>query len=93
MTTSDAFVQEFELLLGKIPQNISLQQLQYDYRQVAVLMGTKLLQKFPEILVGPQPSPQPEGDPIVGFAPAGGPVIGPHPHQICAFVCIMLGSS
>jgi hypothetical protein len=130
--TSDTFVQEFERLLEKIPKDMSFRQLQYDYRQVAFLMGMKVLEKFPEVLVGPPPqslpppwwtvvppqqrqqqpqqqqSQQPQQQQSQqpqqqqgqqqqqqqgqGYTIAGGPVIGPHPHQICTFVCIILTS-
>lgn len=57
--TTDTFVQEFERLLERIPKDISFRQLQYDYRQVGVLMGMKVLEKFPEVLVGPPPQSLP----------------------------------
>jgi len=51
--TSDTFVQEFEKLLERIPKDISFRQLQYDYRQVGFRMGMRVLEMFPEVLVGP----------------------------------------
>jgi hypothetical protein len=57
--TTDTFVQEFERLLERIPNDISFRQLQYDYRQVGFLMGMKVLEKFPEVLVGPPPQSLP----------------------------------
>jgi hypothetical protein len=55
MFSRDAFVEEFERLLANIPTNTSFRQLQFDYRQVAFLMGQKILERFPEILVGNEP--------------------------------------
>jgi hypothetical protein len=60
MTTSDSFVQEFKRLLEGIPNDISLQQLQYDYREIALLMGIKILAQFPQVMIGLPPSPQHE---------------------------------
>src|SRR5882757_7829413 len=57
--TSDTFVHEFEKLLEKIPKDISFRQLQYDYRQVGFLMGMRVLEMFPEVLVGPPPQSLP----------------------------------
>jgi hypothetical protein len=70
--TSDTFVQEFERLLERIPKEISFRQLQYDYRQVAFLMGMKVLEKFPEVLVGPPPQSLP---------PPSWTVVPPQPRQ------------
>jgi hypothetical protein len=113
MATSDTFVQEFKRLLEKIPKDISLQQLQYDYRQVALLMGMKVLDQFPEVLIGPPPSPYgdapsaamsgggqaprpapPRGPaPHLGESPAGGPWIGPIPHELCRLVCTLMSDT
>jgi hypothetical protein len=105
MSTTDPFVQEFERLLEKIPANITFRQLQFSYRQVAFLMGMKILDKFPEVLTGPPPSlhgnapraersggPAPGPMPSPGPAPDGGPTIGPYPHELCKLVCALLGS-
>jgi hypothetical protein len=98
MSTSDPFVQEFERLLEKIPANITFRQLQFTYRQVAFLMGMKILEKFPEVLTGPPPSraemsgPAPGAVPAPGPQPSGGPGIGPYPHELCKIVCTLLGS-
>lgn len=125
--TSDTFVQEFERLLERIPKDISFRQLQYDYRQVGFLMGMKVLEKFPEVLVGPPPQslpppwwtvvpPQQRQQPqqqqqqglqqqsqqqqgqgqgqgqVLGYAPAGGPGLGPYPHGLCPFICTIVSS-
>ena len=73
MTTRDSFVQEFERLLERIPNDISLQQFQYDYRQVALLMGMKVLDQFPEVMIGPPPPPYVPGAPMSGGGPGPGP--------------------
>jgi hypothetical protein len=105
MSTSDPFVQEFERLLEKIPADISFRQLRFAYRQVAFLMGMKILEKFPEVLIGPPPSPHgdaPRAERSGGSAPgpapdpgavaAGGPTIGPYPHELCRIVCTLMGT-
>jgi hypothetical protein len=108
MYSRDAFVKEFEELLAKIPKDISFRQLQFDYRQVAFLMAQKLLERYPEILVGKEPSPdQPmafltgtggQSTPVLPVQPvqaggaSGGPNIGPYPHELCHIVCTLINS-
>jgi hypothetical protein len=96
MSTSDPFVQEFERLLEKIPANTTFRQLQFTYRQVAFLMGMKILEKFPEVLTGPPPTrAEMSGGPAPGAAPGPGPQpagLGPYPHELCKIVCTLLGS-
>jgi hypothetical protein len=105
MSSSDIFVNEFERLLERIPKDTSFRQLQYNYRQFAFLMGMKILQNFPEVLIGPAPPPpgdEPSGaenlaggnipirNPPRGGGNAGGPTIGPYPHELCKIVCAIL---
>lgn len=88
MTNSDAFVQEFKRLLEAIPNDISLRQLQYDYREIALLMGIKVLDLFPQVMIGLPPSPHREapgtemsrGGPAPDSEPS--PNIGPMPHTL-----------
>jgi hypothetical protein len=101
MYSRDAFVEEFERLLANIPKDTSFRQLQFNYRQVAFLMGQKILERFPEILVGKEPCRDEPmafqmlgagGRPPPGPLPAGGPTIGPYPHELCHYVCVLLNS-
>jgi len=105
MYSRDAFVEEFEKLLAKIPKDISFRQLQFDYRQVAFSMGQEILERFPEVLVGKEPCRDepmsfqiagPGGrPPIVPANPAGGtggPTIGPYPHELCHYVCVLINA-
>jgi hypothetical protein len=105
MSTDDVFVQEFQRLLQSIPNDISFRQLQYNYRQVAFLMGMKVLEKFPEILIGPRPGsleaermsegsvgfhPAPPPRGAAGLGPGQSP--GPYPHGLCPLICIILNA-
>ena len=97
MATSETFIQEFERLLKKIPTDISFRQLQYDYRQVAVLMAIKVLEMYPEILTGPppfhssgDPAPAHDGKPVPRPITHTGPSLNPHPHGICTLTCTIL---
>ena len=106
MFSRDAFVEEFERLLANIPKDTSFRQLQFDYRQVAFLMGQKILERFPEILVGNEPRRDepaafqisgtggrpPPFNPIHAGGGSGGPTIGPYPHELCHYVCVLLNS-
>ena len=102
MSTSEIFIEEFERLLERIPKDISFRQLQYDYRQVAFLMGMKVLERFPEVLVGrspsqlknePAPGPGIGGHPVTPIQGAGpGQGLGPYPHELCTFTCVILSS-
>jgi hypothetical protein len=59
----------------------------------------RILKDFPVIIVGKQPSPQLQEDPIAGGDPVmigqGQFIMGerppPHPSTICQIVCISLG--
>jgi hypothetical protein len=97
MAESETFIQEFETLLKRIPADISFRALQYDYRQVAFLMGMKVLERYPEILTGSPPAeysdaPAPihEGKPVPRPIVRTGPSLNPHPHDICTFSCTIL---
>lgn len=82
MYSRDAFVKEFEELLTKIPKEISFRQLQFDYRQVAFLMGLKLMERYPEIIVGKEPCPdQPMAFRMSGTGGQPTPGLPVHPVQ------------
>jgi hypothetical protein len=104
MPKHDAFIAEFEKLLGKIPEHYSLEQWQYAYRNVVYSMGLKILERFPEAIVGPDPAtnavkpPQPPqmrvlsagGPPPALPAGAGGSTGGHRPNVVCKLVCAVL---
>lgn len=100
------FVEEFARLLETLPRDYSFRELQFDYRVVVFLMGQKILERFPEVLVGPEPCGEElyayeEGGagnrlqpikPAPGHGGAGGPTIGPYPHWLCQYVCNLINS-
>jgi hypothetical protein len=103
MPKHDAFIEEFEKLLGKIPEHYSLSQWQYAYRSVLYSMGLKILEHFPEAVVGPDPSAKPEtspqhaemmmlsgGPPGVTPAGSGGTSGGHRPNILCQLTCTIL---
>lgn len=108
MISRDAFAQEFESLLEKLPKEYSFRQAQFAYREVALLMAIKLLQNYPEVLIGRQPGPKdlttreaggprmappPPGAGNGGVGvPDGGPGIGPNPHELCSLICQLLNA-
>jgi len=101
MAKRDAFIEDFKKLLEKIPDDFSLPQWQFAYRQVNYFMGMKILQNFGNDVVGPDPSnaqdapryslssgnPQPTENPAGGGGQSG----GGHPSTVCEFVCFVLG--
>jgi hypothetical protein len=104
MSKHDAFIAEFNELLKKFPEHSSLAQWQYAYRSVAYSMGLEILRRFPEAVVGPEPSehrpvpsPPPEmrmlsagGPPTASAAGSGGTGGGKHPNIVCRLVCTIL---
>lgn len=92
MAKRDALIEDFKKLLDRIPDNYSLPQWQYAYRQIIYLMGLKILEKFPNDVFGPDPSEPDESATytIMSASPAnsGGP--GGHPNTICRLVCVVL---
>ena len=98
MAKRDAFIEDFKRLLEAIPDNYSLPQWQFAYRQVLYSMGMKILGNFPSDVVGPDPSGlQPPG-PRLAQSPgkSGGATIdaqtgGGHPSVLCTLVCLVLG--
>jgi hypothetical protein len=98
MAKRDAFIEDFKKLLESIPDNYSLPQWQFAYRQVAYSMGMKILGNFASDVVAPDPSglqphgPMPAQSPGKS-APVGiaGQTGGGHPTIICSLVCLVLG--
>jgi hypothetical protein len=102
MAKRDAFIEDFKELLESIPDNYSLPQWQFAYRQVLYAMGMKILENFPTDAVGPDPSGvrapgagpavSPGKTGVVSIAGGGGQTGGGHPSIfICEFACLVLG--
>ncbi len=78
MSTTDPILAEFERLLGRIPENFTLQQWQFAYKKVIFTMGMKILERFPQNAFGPPPTKSPvkgRGPFAAGGGPKGGPII------------------
>ena len=71
MSTHDAFAQKFRQFLREIPDDYTLEQWQFAYRQVMLFMGMRILERFPNDAVGAM-------DPLVLRAKKS---TGPHPDQ------------
>jgi hypothetical protein len=78
-------------LAGEIPDVSSLEQAQYAYRKMIYFAGLKILEAFPEAVIGPDPSSD-DGDDeghreSAGRAPPGPHIYaitpGPHINHIC----------
>jgi hypothetical protein len=103
MPKHDAFIEDFEKLLAKIPEHYSLAQWQYAYRNVLYSMGLKILENFPQAVVGPDPSAK-QGTPpehaemmMLGGGPpgaipagSGGSTGGHRPNILCQLTCTIL---
>ena len=97
MAKRDAFLEEFKSLLGSIPKDYSLPQWQFAYRQVLYSMGMRILKKFPDAVVGPDPSAAQGAGPKPGQSPSksrgagiDGQTGGYHPSIVCKLVCTVL---
>jgi hypothetical protein len=97
MPHHDTFTKDFDKLLAIIPDDFTLAQWQFAYRSVVYSMGMKILERFPEAVIGSRPHVQPA--PHVEMmttggaqipAAAGGPGGGGHPHTICTLVCLVV---
>jgi len=82
MSELDTLTEQFERLLEGIRSKYTLEEWRYAYRKVIYSGAMKILEDFPEIIIGPplQPSPrlQEQRAPTHGGgAPMGGP--GPYP--------------
>jgi hypothetical protein len=85
MARTISFADSFPRLLQEMPDNLTLPQWQYLYREVILLMGMRILELFPEDALGanpftvapPPPPPPPSPPPTttvhpVTTRPAGG---------------------
>ena len=98
MAKRDAFTEDFKKLLETIPDNFSLPQWQFAYRQVLYSMGMRILEKFPADVVGPDPAGLGGSGPRLALSPgksggvtSEGQTGGGHPSIICTLVCLVLG--
>jgi hypothetical protein len=95
MAERDVFIEDFKVLLNRIPRTYSLPQWQFAYRQVIYSMGLKILENFPKDVVGPDPTEPVAAAPYSTITSAGassahvGP--GPHPNIVCKLACAVLG--
>jgi hypothetical protein len=104
MSNLDTLAEQFERLLEGVSGKYSLAEWRYAYEKVIYFGAMKILEDFPEIIVGPPPPPM---ESKKGPAPAHGgpatlgkpihPVIAGqsppyHPSSIGKLVCIVLGN-
>ena len=94
MATRNVFIEDFKKILETIPDTYSLPQWQFAYRQVVYSMGLKILEKFPNEVVAPDPSKPGPHSPAMSPGNPGDYTIdrgpGPHPNTICRLVCLVL---
>jgi hypothetical protein len=104
MADLDALTDQFTKLLGNTT-NKSLAEWRYAYRKVIYSMGLRILEDFPEIILGPTPSAVPlemKKGPPGDFPDFGGGAPGGHatiagqqppyrPSAIITLACLALG--
>ena len=99
MSELDTLTQEFDRLLDGIRTDASLEEWQYAYRKIIFSGAMKLLENFPEIIIGPPPSPPPPGEEQGSNLRAGAHPITdgqPPPYRpstICQLVCIVVNGN
>ncbi len=76
MSTHDAFAKKFREFLRDIPNDYTLEQWQFAYRQVMLFMGVTILEKFPNEAAHAM-------DPPVMRARKGAEPAGQGPHPPC----------
>jgi hypothetical protein len=75
MSAHDTFAEQFRALLHQIPPHSTLEQWQYDYKQVMFLMGQEIINRFAADAVGPPPDAA-AGESVTSsakFVESGGP--------------------
>jgi hypothetical protein len=107
MSELDTLTQEFDRLLESIPRGkYSLEEWRYAYRKVVYSGAKKILNDFPELIVGPKPQPMqsekgPGAHPVAGGLAGGQGVLHPvadgqpppyRPNAINQVLCIILGT-
>jgi len=105
MSELDTLPEQFERLLDGIRGKFTLAEWRYAYRKVIYSGARKILDDFPEIVIGPPPPP-PQSGKGPGPAPGGNPagqqpgahpvgIAGQpppyHPSAIHEYLCIVLG--
>jgi hypothetical protein len=96
MSNREVFTEKFRQLLREIPDNYSLQEWQFLYRQVIFSMGMRILERFPNDVVGPDPfsgapAPPPGPLPIRGQPDGGGSRGGGYQPGLAGLVGVILG--
>jgi hypothetical protein len=91
MATRDAFAGKFNKLLKEIPKTYTLEQWQYIYQQVILSMGTRILERFQQDAIGPDPFAQSAGPPPPPPPPSP-PALPPSPRGITITVTPDTGS-
>jgi hypothetical protein len=69
MATQSALKDELVKIIGNIPDESSLPEAQYAFKQVMYFMALNILKAYPEAVIGPDPSRRGGGDPIGGGQP------------------------
>jgi hypothetical protein len=80
MSELNKLTEEFERLLEGARGKHTLEEWRYAYRKILYAGGMKILEAFPEIIVGP----------VRGVA--AGPTPPYHPSAITEYLCIVLGN-
>ncbi|MGO9930890.1 MAG: hypothetical protein ACLPV8_03630 [Steroidobacteraceae bacterium] len=82
MATRDAFAGKFNKLLKEIPRDYTLAQWQFLYQQAILSMGTRILERFQQDAIGPDPfdtgpPPPPPPPPVLPLPapPPGGTIV------------------
>lgn len=105
MSDLDALTEQFQRLLDGIRDKHTLEEWRFAYRKIIYAGAIKILDDFPEIIIGPAPLPvrsEKKGGPTRGnpvtLGPPGHPVgiagqAPPfHPSAIGELLCVVLGT-
>ena len=104
MSNLDTLAEQFEQLLEGVRGKYSLEEWRYAYQKIIYSGAMKILENFPEIIVGPAPMPMESkkgsgptrGDPATLGKPLHPVIAGQtppyHPSSISKLVCIVLGN-
>lgn len=106
MSELDTLTEQFERLLDGIRSKHTLEEWRFAYRKIIYSGGMKILDDFPEIIIGPAPLPRrsekkaitgpTRGNPAGIGGPSHGIIAGQappfHPSAINELLCIVLGT-
>jgi hypothetical protein len=105
MSELDTLTGQFKGTLDGIHTKYTLEEWRYAYREIIYAGAMRILEEFPEIIIGspPSPSAQPQGqqsptrgDPALAGGPRSPRIDGErppyHPNGIGQIVCIALGN-